>query len=275
MRVPESRGTPMLNPGQGVKKRAKRAQEARRWIPAAPWRIVKAMNPASATAKRRAAVRKSLRSGPRLRELSWLEPLIFVLLAFVYTWEVQPADLTANVAGFIALALLPPLSNFLHRERPSDLGFRLDNLGRSAREVGLMTAAAALVVAVAGLLSRGRPVVTWTALEAAITYPLWALAQQYALQGFVFRRLRARWGSPWAAAGSAALFSALHYPSAVLMVFTLIVGYDWCRLYERAPNLYTLALSHGWLAMFALIALPAPWMHGLKVGPGYWTWSGR
>ncbi|MHC4957203.1 MAG: hypothetical protein ACYTGN_02425 [Planctomycetota bacterium] len=35
--------------------------------------------------------------------------------------------------------LIPFVSVFAHRDRPRDLGLRLDNLGASAREVGLFT----------------------------------------------------------------------------------------------------------------------------------------
>ena len=52
---------------------------------------------------------------------------------------------------------------------------------------------------------------------------------------------------------------------------TVVVGYLWCRLYSRTPNLLTLAVSHAVLAALIMASLPPEWIHRLKVGPGYWS----
>ena len=54
---------------------------------------------------------------------------------------------------------------------------------------------------------------------------------------------------------------------------TLVGGYVWCRLFHRQPNLFTLAISHGWLAVLVRYSWPAEWLHNLRIGPGYWTWT--
>ncbi len=69
------------------------------------------------------------------------------------------------------------------------------------------------------------------------------------------------------------LFASLHYPNMALVLVTLVGGYAWCRLFERHPNLITLAVSHGWLAVLLRAFWPAEWLHNLRIGPGFWTWT--
>ncbi len=175
------------------------------------------------------------------------------------------------VAALALLALLPVGSSRLHGDGLRDLGFRRDNLARAAREAGLATASLAVVVLVLSALSRNGLHLRPGIALALAGYPFWGLAQQYMLQGFAYRRLRAGLGSARAAALVAALlFGAVHFPNPALLVSTALAGYVWCRLYEREPNLYALALSHALLAALLLAALPRGWLHTLRVGPGYW-----
>ncbi len=94
------------------------------------------------------------------------------------------------------------------------------------------------------------------------------------MQSFTYRRLREATERPPIAAGlTALLFAALHYPNLPLLLLTLAGGYVWCRLFERHANLITLALSHGWLAVLLRATWPAEWLHNLRIGPSYWTWT--
>ncbi len=94
------------------------------------------------------------------------------------------------------------------------------------------------------------------------------------MQSFTYRRLRDANPRPSLAALHAAiLFAALHYPNTPLVLVTLAGGYVWCRLFERHPNLITLAVSHGWLAVLLRAFWPADWLHNLRIGPTYWTWT--
>jgi len=47
----------------------------------------------------------------------------------------------------------------------------------------------------------------------------------------------------------------------------------WCLLFYRQPNLFILALSHGWLAVLVRYSWPAEWLRNLRIGPSYWTWT--
>jgi len=193
------------------------------------------------------------------------------VLALVYMWVVWPADRMAFIApSMTVLVLFPIVSSVLHRDSPRTLGFRIDNLGRSARELAPVTLAAAAFLVALGLAAGNDFAVDRRVIEAAPTYPLWALLQQYVLQGFVYRRTRESLGRPgWSAATAGVLFGIIHAPNPVLLVAGVVGGFIWCRLYERNPNLFTLALSHGILGLFMRVALPWDWHHALAVGPRY------
>lgn len=202
----------------------------------------------------------------------WVEPVIFVVLALIFEWVVDPVAPHWVEAVYLTIVVLIPLaSNVLHRDRPRALGFRFDNFLRSARSVGPASLAALAVIVAVSYWSGHGVNLGARFRESVWTYPLWGMAQQWALQGFVHRRLCDTWHRPQLSAiASALLFGALHYPNPVLVVFTVVGGYVWCLLYQREQNLFTLALSHGWLAAVALVGLPPAWIHGLRVGPEFW-----
>ncbi len=188
------------------------------------------------------------------------------MVAPVYSVPLSAAWLLPTIA-------IPFLSTAVHKDTPRAIGLRLDTLPRSAVEVGIATLVGfGLVLGLSAASGHGFRL-SGRFFERAATYPFWGLVQEYALQAFVFRRLLESWGRPgWAALGASALFAALHLPNPVLSIATLGGGYVWCRLYHRHPNLLTLAVSHGWLAVLIQTALPGAWHHGLRVGMGFYNW---
>ena len=201
-----------------------------------------------------------------------VEPFAFVITLLLYVWWVAPASPhRTDVILRTLLGLTPLVSILAHRDRPRALGFTLHNLGASASEVGLATAAFTLVVLLIGAATGHRITLPREVRPSQAALLFWPLWQQFTLQGFVCRRLAQGGRSPHhAAAAAALLFGAAHWPNPLLVVFTTLAGYVWCRLYQRAPNLFTLTLAHGWLAACVGAALPHEWMHGLRVGPGFW-----
>jgi membrane protease YdiL (CAAX protease family) len=208
------------------------------------------------------------------RRTPWrlLEPAGFVALALLYVWVVQPTrNDWLRVPFIIILVLIPLLSNVLHKDSLKNMGIRLDNLGISAREVGLVTLTAAAVILGVGYLARGFFHFPPEALQKLLLYPLWGLAQQYVMQAFVYRRLREGTGSvPVAGIATASLFAVIHWPNQVLVVMTLLGGMVWCRLFERQPNLFTLAISHGLIAVLLFYLCPEEWLRHLRIGPSYY-----
>lgn len=103
-------------------------------------------------------------------------------------------------------------------------------------------------------------------------YGFWSFLQQIGLQTFLTRRFEKIFPNPLiVCAASSTVFALIHFPNPVLMVLTWFGGFFWCWCFLKAPNLYALAVSHGWLAVMALYTMPVRWLHQLRVGPGYWT----
>lgn len=204
-----------------------------------------------------------------------LEPVIFVALALAFLWIVRPTGNDWLKIPFLTIiVLIPFISNLLHRDSPRELGLRLDNLWPSAREVALFTLIAAASVVLMGWLSGGVPALRPGLWRSIVLYPGWGLIQQYAMQSFTYRRLREGTQRPIiAAALTALLFASLHYPNTALALATLVGGFFWCLLFQRHPNLLTLAPSHGWLAVLLRASWSAEWLHNLRIGPSYWTWT--
>ena len=204
------------------------------------------------------------------------EPLVFVGLALAFLWVIRPTDNDWLKIPFLVIVVaIPFLSNYLHRDTLRELGLRFDNFWPSAREVGLFSLVAAAAVIAIGVLSGAGPSTRPGLWRSVLLYPGWGLIQQYAMQSFTYRRLREGTGHRpvVAAALTALLFASVHYPNTALALATLLGAFTWCLLFERRPNLFTLAISHGWLAMLLRISWPALWLHNLRIGPSYFTWT--
>lgn len=207
--------------------------------------------------------------------VSAVEPTLFVGLALLYIWVLQPTHNDwLRVPVLAVIVLIPLASAILHGDSLRDLGLQIDSFGASAREVGLATVGGAVVILVIGLLAGHAPQSRPGIIRAVLLYPFWGLAQQYAMQSFTFRRFREATGHVSAAAGiTAILFGAAHYPNLSLAAVTAVGGFFWCLLFQRHPNLFTLAMSHGWLAVLLRASWPAEWLHNLRIGPSFWTWT--
>src|SRR3954468_7802812 len=188
-------------------------------------------------------------------------------------WVVFPfaANSKLAFAFLIGLAVgLMLLSHRARRETAREVGWRLDNFLRAARLLILPTLVVALVFVGLGLAMKSlrfdrRQVIEWT-----LTLPLWAVAQQYALQGFINRRAQELYGLGWRSILLvAAIFALLHLPNPWLSVATFVGGAVWAYVYQRAPNLIALALSHALMSMMLALSLPPATINSLRVGIKY------
>ncbi|HZS05606.1 MAG TPA: CPBP family glutamic-type intramembrane protease [Blastocatellia bacterium] len=195
---------------------------------------------------------------------------VFFLMSYIWGWQgaFRGSLLVVIGGGLLFIAV----SNFVHRDKARALGLRVDNLPQSLLEVGAVTIVILLVVAGSGWLLGTLREPEWWKLRAVYWHYFWAFVQQYALQAFVLTRLREVYPDENRAALSAAgWFAFLHLPNPPLTVMTFVMGYVWCRLFQRYPNLFTLALSHTILAIVTSHSFPRVWMHSMKVGPGYFN----
>ncbi len=101
-------------------------------------------------------------------------------------------------------------------------------------------------------------------------YVVWALLQQFILQGYVQLRLLRLGLTPRRAVVTAVvMFTCAHIPNPVLMPLTLVWGLISCVLFLRYRNLYTLGLAHGILGICIAVTVPNAVQHHMRVGLGY------
>ncbi|HEX6187303.1 MAG TPA: CPBP family glutamic-type intramembrane protease, partial [Pyrinomonadaceae bacterium] len=98
----------------------------------------------------------------------------------------------------------------------------------------------------------------------------WALTQQYVLQGFFNRRAMIGLGPGWLSVLLVAVvFALLHLPNPWITLITFMAGGIWAAVYQRAPNLFALAVTHAVMTWFIVSTLPASMLGHLRVGIGY------
>ena len=187
--------------------------------------------------------------------------------------------ITAVAGGSNALIVVPLILAFgfmfcshkLRGESLRDIGFRFDNFGKAARLLIVPMIAASLILIGIGYVNRSIDFFRWRGGGALLGMPLlgilWGLVQQYALQGFINRRAQMVFGSGFLSLLLVGLlFGAFHLPNPTLTIATFMGGLIWATVYQRAPNLFALALSHGLMTWLFISTLPSNLLHGLRVG---------
>ena len=201
----------------------------------------------------------------------------------VALWEIASVVTSFLIAEWVVLAFVgrsklilavPVVMAFVlmvvsHRERGEtfrSIGFRFDNFFAAARLLILPTVIAVLViVAVAWILNQSLLSGSWR--TRFVLLPIWALAQQYVLNGFVNRRAQLVLGNGAQSIVVVALiFGLLHLPNPLLSIVTFVGGLIWAYVYHRQPNLFVLALSHAIVSLTLALALSSEWLDNLRVG---------
>jgi membrane protease YdiL (CAAX protease family) len=188
-------------------------------------------------------------------------------------WMILPFAGNSRIVAAVPLGLafaLMFLSHRTRRESLKEIGWRLDNFWEAARLLALPMLVGAAILVSLGLLTKGFRLESRQLLEWALWLPLWGLVQQYALQGFINRRAQLRFGRGWPGVILVAIvFALLHLPNPWLSVATLLGGLVWGYVYQRAPNLIALALSHATMSMLLACSLPPSITNSLRVGIRY------
>jgi membrane protease YdiL (CAAX protease family) len=186
-------------------------------------------------------------------------------IVLAYTWlidPIAPASVTP-VPVILVLALA-----IWHAARTGDWGAKGDAFVPSLWRSVALTIIAALVIYFAGTqlgtwhIRRGG----WAGL--ALLIP-WGLGQQFALQTVFLPEAQSVAGRSAGIVIAAGLFAALHLPNPFLSVMTFVGAVAWCWIYDRAPNVLPLAVSHALLTLVILYAFSESTTGHLRVGVAY------
>jgi membrane protease YdiL (CAAX protease family) len=166
-------------------------------------------------------------------------------------WVSQSAAMAYNVVVSVGFA-----GYLVWRSRRSQgalraWGMRLDNFGPAMLALGTLGIAGSAVLIAYGLAS-GDPFLPETFWLTVALYPVWGIAQQFALQNLVARNLTGLVSGELALAlVASALFGLAHYPRLELLALTFVVGTFLTLVYRRFPNLWAVGIVHGILGSLA------------------------
>ena len=200
------------------------------------------------------------------------EILSVVTSCLLAEWVVLSFAGRTKLAIAVPVLLALGLMLFSHRERGEtfqDIGFRTDNFLAACRLLLLPTALVVLLaVAVGWLTNHSIFVAPWR--NRFLLLPLWALFQQYVLNGFINRRAQLALGKGMKSIVLVAVvFSSFHFPNPLLAILTFAGGLIWAAVYQRQPNLFALALSHAASSITLALTISPKLLDGLRVGFKY------
>lgn len=213
------------------------------------------------------------------RWLALWEIASVVSSALIAEWAILPFVGQEKLIGAVPVLLAFALMFYSHRlrhETAREMGWRFDNFTKAARLLALPMILTSLLLLFIGWFSnglsnnllsqaRGRSL-TWLPAWGI----LWGLLQQYVLQAFINRRAQIGLGRGWRSVLLVAIvFALLHFPNPWLSLATFTGGIIWAWVYQRAPNLPALALSHSLMTLVLIWTLPASALNGLRVGFNY------
>lgn len=212
------------------------------------------------------------------RALAAWEMTSVVSSALIAEWILSAAAgrTKAIIAIPTALAFfLIVSSQRLRRDSHRELGFRLDNFSQALKLLLIPMVLVAILSLVIGFMFGARPdFLRWHAERRLIAQlglgTAWGFVQQYVLQSFLNRRAQIVWGrGAISVLVTAAIFAGLHFPNPWLMVVTFVGGLIWANVFQRAPNLFALALSHSVMTWVLVSTLPATALNHLRIGFKY------
>lgn len=207
------------------------------------------------------------------RVLWWLALLDVIGLPTATMWIIwRHPPRVSNAWIFLPAWLVASI--LIHRDTPKTLGWRADNLWPAFRRATIVLGPMAAALIPIGYAFGNRmphgpgafaPHHFWN-------YFAFCLLQQVTLNSLLSNRLYFLTQRIWPTAIFAAIiFAVFHWPNPVLIPATFFVGMAMSWLFIRERNILPLALWHMVLGILLGWALPIAWHHGLRVGPGYYT----
>ena len=204
------------------------------------------------------------------RALVFLEAVGLVAYIGWYIWQLEEG----RPASLIVFPVWLAISFALHRDTPKTLGWRADNLWPAS-----LRAAKVFAVFITGICATGlwfeafhRRPIHLIEPRRFLNYLGFCLVQQIALNSYLTNRLLDVFDSrivPTVIAGI--IFAALHWPNPVLVPLTFIGGTTMSWLFARERNILPLTLGQAVMGALIWWAFPTSWHHGMRVGPGYYS----
>jgi hypothetical protein len=202
------------------------------------------------------------------------EALAFSAFVAIYIWLLQ-----ARYKYFWIVFLVWLLTSFFFdKDTPKTLGWRADNLWPAGKQAAAFFLPCILLLCIVGILLGGlhRSSEHLLIPQKFFGYMSFCLLQQVGLNSYVTNRLLAATdNSIRAALLAGALFGALHWPNPVLVPVTWIGGTAMSWLFTRQRNILPLAIFQGIVGTLVWWAFPVIWHHGMRVGPGFYSFHPR
>lgn len=202
---------------------------------------------------------------------------IVLLCALAVEWLVLPFTKNPFVVALPILIALAAIF-FSHRQRGEslkDIGYRFDNFTACWRILILPMLAFFVFLTVLGWYLGSLRLNDFLGAAFFRKYVwlfVWGLIQQHALQAFFNRRAQEIWSKGFLSVFvTASIFALLHLPNFWLTVATFFGGLMWATVYQRVPNLFVLALSHGIMSGVLVMTMPRSALHGMRVGYNYFN----
>lgn len=204
------------------------------------------------------------------RILTFVEALGLAAYIGWYIWQLQ----ASKPNSWIVLMVWLVLSLVFHGDTPKTLGWRADNLAAATRQ-GLPFFIFCVLAAI--------PIGWWFGafhalpphliqIRHVLNYAAFCLLQQVALNSYMTNRLLYAFEARVPAAFVAgAVFAALHWPNPVLVPLTFFGGVVMSWLFAGERNIIPLAVGQAIVGTLIWWAFPIAWHHGMRVGPGYYT----
>jgi membrane protease YdiL (CAAX protease family) len=208
-----------------------------------------------------------------LRFLNLVEALAFSAFVAWYIWRLQ-------TYYFYSWRVLPAwmIASFVvHRDTPKTMGWRADNLWSAIKRSAIFFAPCILGLCLAGILlgALHRPLHHLLVPTHFFGYMAFCVLQQVGLNSYLTNRLLGAMGGVPAVLLAGAIFAALHWPNPVLIPLTFVGGVAMAWLFARDRNIIPLAIGQGILGTLVWWAFPIAWHHGMRVGPGFYTFHPR
>ena len=208
------------------------------------------------------------------RSLNLVEALAFSAFVAVYIWLLR-----ARHKYFWIVFLVWLFGSFLlHKDTRKTLGWRADNLWPAGKQAAAFFVPCILALCIIGSLLGGlhRSSEHLLVPQKFFGYMSFCLLQQVGLNSYVTNRLLAATDRPIRAALlTGALFGALHWPNPVLVPVTWFGGTAMSWLFARQRNILPLAIFQGIVGTLVWWAFPVIWHHGMRVGPGFYSFHPR